>query len=848
VPFAVKVDSEFILVTGGYGTTSWTVKRGFGQGNGGAATATHSNAAGIGSTSTTLFDATITAYGSATPKTYMSSAYAGGVDASTYLLYRMPVRISNAENVTVRNCLIRNSVSAGVLADATSVNGCTDVLVTGCRIKNTWDNGVYFHKGVQYATAIGNLISDTMYNGVSAVYCDHILTTGNNIRSAGPSFSDSGGMQVNGSSNCDVTGNMFDRCQFYGVSVQATNETNITNGAGGNEVYASVTNVTGNMITGCHAADYPSHNSPGISFNGSIDCIVSDNTIQGCDYGISVGQKAVRTTITGNRIAQCTSLGVNVGNSADVVATVVRGNVITKNGSSGIFADAPVIAEGNIITGNVNQGIQLASVPSGLPRKTDFVIGNFIADNTDSGVLCTAAAPSLAIIEKNTFTNTQGVLFTDGVANGTTTFTSATAAFTSADVGSVLIVFNQGTGGTTTATTIVSVTNGTTVVLGASLPGTQTGLTFQIGRGPSYYADGSTTTAANSVLTSATAAFTSSDAGLLVVLMSLDPVPAVLGVTTVNSVTNATTVTLGADFGTLAACGFFINRSAGQMGKAINNFNGNPVIERDNTVYGIPEYQGAAGVQNVVQPSRPWLARRPVADHDYTLNKMDQLVAFTSLTAGRTLSLPAGFGSATLPYYVDVKDESGAAAANAITLSVTGGGTIDGAASIALKENYGQVRAYSTGSNWYSMAVQGAAPAAFRPANPASTVSATAVMMGLGSTCAFTPRGSGRVLVNVTAYASSTTAAAGINCGGRYGTGTAPANGVAATGTQFGSASDAGARPSGTGSNAGTAFAFTDILTLTPGTAYWLDLALLTTNVADAASLTNISMTLVELP
>lgn len=66
--------------------------------------------------------------------------------------------------------------------------------------------------------------------------------------------------------------------------------------------------------------------------------------------------------------------------------------------------------------------------------------------------------------------------YTDGVANGTTTFTSATAAFTSADVGR----FFHGQG-VPNATTIASVTNSTTVVLTNSVP-SGTARKFWVGR------------------------------------------------------------------------------------------------------------------------------------------------------------------------------------------------------------------------------------------------------------------------------------------------------------------------------------------------------------------------------
>jgi len=67
---------------------------------------------------------------------------------------------------------------------------------------------------------------------------------------------------------------------------------------------------------------------------------------------------------------------------------------------------------------------------------------------------------------------------TDGVANNTTTFTSATAAFTSADVGRGICI---STGATARRHQIVSVTNGTTVILDRACTLSASGQTWAIG-------------------------------------------------------------------------------------------------------------------------------------------------------------------------------------------------------------------------------------------------------------------------------------------------------------------------------------------------------------------------------
>ena len=76
-----------------------------------------------------------------------------------------------------------------------------------------------------------------------------------------------------------------------------------------------------------------------------------------------------------------------------------------------------------------------------------------------------------------------GVLFTDGVTTSSnTTLTSASAAFTTADVGRT--ISGSGIPG---GTTIASVTNGTTVVLSAAATATATGVSITIGRPGAFW-------------------------------------------------------------------------------------------------------------------------------------------------------------------------------------------------------------------------------------------------------------------------------------------------------------------------------------------------------------------------
>lgn len=106
------------------------------------------------------------------------------------------------------------------------------------------------------------------------------------------------------------------------------------------------------------------------------------------------------------------------------------------------------------------------------------------------------------------------------------------------------------------------------------------------------------------------------------------------------------------------------------------------------------------------------------------------------------------------------------------------------------------------------------------PANPTGTSSTSAVMMGLGGS--ITPTATGRVFATLSGNWVNTVIADGCNYTMRFGTGAAPANGVAATGTIMSS------NPGVTATVGNTAqpIAFSGYVgTLTVGTAYWVDLA-----------------------
>jgi hypothetical protein len=94
------------------------------------------------------------------------------------------------------------------------------------------------------------------------------------------------------------------------------------------------------------------------------------------------------------------------------------------------------------------------------------------------------------------------------------------------------------------------------------------------------------------------------------------------------------------------------------------------------------------------------IKRTPVAS-DYTASLGDHLITVTDTTVSRTINLFSAVDGGA-GYLLTVKDESGGAFANNILITPSGSQTIDGIDTISISADYGVLRIYSNGSNWFS--------------------------------------------------------------------------------------------------------------------------------------------------
>ena len=98
--------------------------------------------------------------------------------------------------------------------------------------------------------------------------------------------------------------------------------------------------------------------------------------------------------------------------------------------------------------------------------------------------------------------------------------------------------------------------------------------------------------------------------------------------------------------------------------------------------------------------------KRVATATDYVTTVNDHIIAVTSTAVPRVIMLSTvslGEGSTTAAFILTVKDESGGAAANNVTITTEGAELIDGAATAVINTNYGVVRVYSNGTNWFTI-------------------------------------------------------------------------------------------------------------------------------------------------
>lgn len=123
------------------------------------------------------------------------------------------------------------------------------------------------------------------------------------------------------------------------------------------------------------------------------------------------------------------------------------------------------------------------------------------------------------------------------------------------------------------------------------------------------------------------------------------------------------------------------------------------VVQRGQQVQVLNDLDRVVGVFDT--PPGDTVNRVAVAAN-YAAAGNEDVIGVTSTASARTITLPLA-ASIQPGQTIVVKDESGGAATNNITIVRSGGDTIDGATSKVLNANFGTVMLYSDGaSKWFS--------------------------------------------------------------------------------------------------------------------------------------------------
>lgn len=234
-----------------------------------------------------------------------------------------------------------------------------------------------------------------------------------------------------------------------------------------------------------------------------------------------------------------------------------------------------------------------------------------------------------------------------------------------------------------------------------------------------------------------------------------------------------------------------------------------------------------------------WIAPIVIPSAAYTIRGN----ATNALANDTDISIP-GLTSKATPAAGDMFMIADSAASNALK-SVTLGSLVTASGVSSIAGNTGAftlTKGITNSTNAIGLALNNAVLQTGQ-LNPSSTVSTSGVMTGIGGTCTLTPVYSSRVRITMNGFLSNSTSGFLSSLQMAYGAGTAPTSGSSIVGTAVGS--NIFYTTSANGSL--SPFSLTCIITgLTPGTAYWFDLILATSNGATAAIVRNITAAIEE--
>lgn len=288
------------------------------------------------------------------------------------------IDVTGASNCRIVNNTFGKASSAFIilLSSSDGLTNSSDILIAGNRCSGAYADGIHVSRGSSRVTISDNLIDTTGDDAIAVnslqadgavnhPTCTDILITGNRVRNVTPNGS---GIAIYGGSRITVSHNQVDGTPNYGIAVQQlTTPADATFGVSdvtivGNQVRNTLAScIWVNGLAGSHFTNVTVANnwtSPGATTSGRNGC-----WLVYVDGGVVSGN-TVTVGAIGLRFLNCTDLNVT-------------GNLTGGLADTGIYLDAcsSVAVTGNSSTGN-NGGLY---EPNGGPN---LIVGNVIRDNT----------------------------------------------------------------------------------------------------------------------------------------------------------------------------------------------------------------------------------------------------------------------------------------------------------------------------------------------------------------------------------------------------------------------------------------------------------------------------------
>jgi parallel beta-helix repeat protein len=304
------------------------------------------------------------------------------VDGAGYTLqgngYRAGIWLQAINNVEIKNLHIRNFTHAIELTYGMSMNGCTDITLSGNRITDN-QYGISFRLFSGSNHVLGNTIANNTY-GVTLTHSPNNTFRNNQLINNTCNLwvaTETSVQMTHFINDIDESNTINGKPIIYWVNEQ---DKTVPSDAG----YVALVNCTDITVQNLVLTN----NSQGILLVATNNSLITRNHITNNNYGIVLFapyEQCIGNIITENNITANTEDGIHSWNSEN---TIITGNTITGNQENGIlFYDSrrTVISE-NTITANKENGIKLW----GYDSNDNNVSGNHIENNQNGITLDTA--------------------------------------------------------------------------------------------------------------------------------------------------------------------------------------------------------------------------------------------------------------------------------------------------------------------------------------------------------------------------------------------------------------------------------------------------------------------------